>query len=169
MTSTRRSDPARTSLVLLAALVALLATIAVLSDRTHGITWDDSWLDERLILPVATVAAAALGLYPARGSWFSLRRRVSVVVAIMWAATGAGALPNAMTRSCCSLGVDIDVARAAVAPLGIGSIGWVFIAVLGGPLLLLLAASPLPDQLNARWGTGRKTGVISPTTHNPSR
>jgi hypothetical protein len=141
-------DPVRTVLAFVAAVVALLATVAVLSDRTHGLTYADSLLDERVILPLAAVAVGTLWLYSRSHGWPRSSRIAAAVIAILWAAAGLGALPRAMTMSCCSLGVDHDVRQAVVSPFGIGTTAWIVIAVTIGPLLLLLAATPVPDRPN---------------------
>jgi hypothetical protein len=140
----RRLDPLRSTLALTVATLALVAGIAALVDQTIEFR-----PGEGLLLLVGAASAGAVGLYPARGIWTEPRRLAAAIVAALWAATGFLTLPFAVAATACGCSSTLPGYLPPV-PLGIEVRGWISLAVIAGPVLLLLAASRLPDKASAR-------------------
>lgn len=136
----RPFDLARSGLALLAAAVASVAAMDAHADRTIEFPPIVG------LLAVAAVAALALALVPSGGLWSDGRRLATALVACVWIAVGLAVWPFAVMASACACGGDPSY--VAPAPLGVDARGWITLATLSGPVLLLLAASRLPDRLH---------------------
>jgi hypothetical protein len=136
-----RFDLVRSGLAFVAAAIALVAVL-------------DAYADPRIefapigvVFGLAAAASASLALVPSRGAWSDRRRIASAIVAGLWAALGLAVGLFAEVISTCSCAAFAGPNNAPSAAPGIDASGWFAIATLGGPLLLLLAASRLPDRL----------------------
>jgi hypothetical protein len=137
----RSLDLARSGLALLAAVVASVAAVDAYADQTI------EFAPIVGILGIAAVAALALALIPPVGVWSDNRRLTAAIVACIWLAVGLGVSPFALGGSACACG-GAGPYYVPPAPLGIDARGWITMAILGGPLLLAVAASRLPDRLH---------------------
>jgi hypothetical protein len=137
----RRLDLARSGLALLAAAVASVGAVDAYADQTIEFPPIVG------ILGIAAAAALALAFIPSGAVWSDNRRLTAAIVACIWLAVGLGVWPFAMAASACACG-GAGPYYVPPAPLGIDARGWITIAILGGPVFLVLAASRLPDRLH---------------------
>jgi hypothetical protein len=136
-----RIDLARTGLAGMAAIIAGLSAVLYASDSAVNFP--------TIIVPflaLAGVTAAALAVLPSRGTWSVNRRATAALVATIWAICD---IPVGFLGLLVATGCACASEPGYVAPdlLGLGTDQWVVLALLAGPLLLLGAASPLPDRL----------------------
>lgn len=133
-------DPVRSTL---AGLAALLVAVG-------GYLWAvDRSVDFRnAVVPYAAAAAlvvGALAIAPSGGRWQLRRRAAAALLALAWV---VAAVPMSLfliaVSACACIG---DPGYVAPTIFGLGAHVWVTGATISGPLLLLLAASPLPDRL----------------------
>lgn len=135
-----RFDLVRSGLAFVAAAIALVAVL-------------DAYADQRIefapigvVFGLAAVASASLAIVPSRGAWSDRRRFASAIVAGLWAVVGLAVGIFAEVVSACACAFAGPNNAPSAAP-GIDASAWITMATLGGPLLLLLAASRLPDRL----------------------
>jgi hypothetical protein len=138
-----RLDPVRAGLVTLAAAIALLAGVDAFADRTI------EFPPISALLLAAAVAALMVALPPTRGIWSDNRRLAAALLASAWVAIGLATLPFAVMVSACGCAAP-GPGYVPPAPLGLETRSWIMLAVAGGPTLLLLASSRLPDRIYAR-------------------
>jgi hypothetical protein len=138
-----RFDPVRAGLVTLAAAIALVAGVDAFADQTIEFPPISG------LLLVAAVAALMVALPPTRGIWSDNRRLAAAILASAWVAIGLATLPFAVMASACAC-AGLGPQYVPPAPLGLEARSWITLAVAGGPTLLLLAASRLPDRIYAR-------------------
>jgi hypothetical protein len=98
---------------------------------------------------VVGVIAAALALYPARGLWGRSRRLGATALAAVWAVIGVIGWPFFVMASACGCGGGWNGSPAPT-PLGMDARGWIVLAVIAGPTLLLLVVSGVADLAYAR-------------------
>jgi hypothetical protein len=135
-----QADLPRSGLALLAASIALVAAVVAYADQTIEFPPIVG------ILAIAAITALALALVPSHHPWSDGRRQAAAIVACVWVAVGLALWPFAVMVSACACGGG-GPGYVPPAPLGIAARGWITMAILGGPVLLLLAASRLPDRL----------------------
>ncbi len=136
-----RFDPVRSGVAGLATIITGLAAVLYANDAAVNFP--------AIIVPVltlGTLAAGALTLLPSRGTWGVNRRTASALVAAIWAVCD---IPVWFLALLVATGCACAQAPGYVAPelLGLGTGEWVVMALLAGPLLLLVAASRLPDLI----------------------
>ena len=143
-----RVDPVRS---LLAGVAAVIALIAAFLDA------NDLWMSfQGVVVPFllsAAIVAAGLAILPATSPWSHDRRAGAAFAAVAWAVVGILVLPFGIAASGCACATG---GPGYVPPdvLGMQARLWIGIATVGGPLLLLLAASPFPDRLIASRSRG---------------
>jgi len=136
----RRFDLVRSGLALVSGVIALVAALDAHADETI------EFPPILGILCVAALSCAALAFLPSRGAWSDNRRLAAAIIACLWVAIGLATWPFAIAASACACS-GAGPYYVPPAPLGIEARGWLTIATLCGPVLLLLAASRLPDRL----------------------
>jgi hypothetical protein len=135
-----RIDPVRSSLAGLAALLAAVGGYLWAVDRSVDF--------QNAVVPytaAAALTAGTLAIAPSGGRWKLWRRAAAAFLALAWV---VAAIPMSLfliaVSACACIG---DPSYVAPTILGLGAHLWVSGATISGPLLLLLAASPLPDRL----------------------
>ncbi len=136
-----RFDLARAGLAGLAAVIAGLAAVLYANDL--GVNFPTIVVP---LLTLGSIVAAALTVLPSRGTWGVNRRAAAALVATIWVICDIPVWFLALlvaTGCACAQGPGYVPSEL----LGLGTRQWVAMALLAGPLLLLLATSPLPDRL----------------------
>jgi len=143
-----RVDPVRSVVVGIGAILALLAAWLDANDLSMSF--------QNIVVPfllVVGVVVAVLAILPATRPWSYRRRSVAVCVAIaiaipviivLWLSPASG----------CACVPDLPPGWRPPEILGVQAPTGIFMAAIGDPLLLLIAASPLPDRFAARGSLG---------------
>ena len=134
--------------------VALVGLVAVMALVTAYLDANDLWRSfQDVVVPyfvTAGIVAITLALMPGSVPWSYDRRALTAIAAIVWAVTALPVLLFALAASgcACSSGGPNYVPPTI---LGFGTPSFVFATLVGGPMLLLFAATSGPDRLRRRW------------------
>ena len=143
----RRVDPLRSGLVAVGAVLALIAAYLDATDLTVSF--------QSIVVPyllISAFLAGAIAVLPAAQPWSSVRRSMAAIVAIAMAIAVIFVLWLSPAEGCACVS-STPPGWAPPELLGLRAGSWTLVAAIGDPLLLLIAASALPDRLTARRAT----------------
>jgi hypothetical protein len=133
--------------------VLLVGLAAVISFITAYLDANDLWRSfQNVVVPyfvIAGVLAAVLAFAPGTSPWSYSRRAVTAMGGVVLAVTALPVLLFALAASgcACSSGGPNYVPPSF---MGIQTETWIPATLAGGPILLVVAASALPDRLRQR-------------------